>query len=97
MDVHKELGYVFDAISLTRRKLDGRVPLFGFVGAPWTLFAYMIEGGGSKTLSKAKSWLFSHPKESHWLLQRVTDVVVDFLVGQAKAGAQVKYCFKYST
>jgi uroporphyrinogen decarboxylase len=89
VDVHKELGYVFDAITLTRRKLDGRVPLFGFVGAPWTLFAYMIEGCGSKTLSKAKSWLFSHPKESHWLLQRVTDVVVDFLVGQVKAGAQV--------
>jgi uroporphyrinogen decarboxylase len=93
VDVDKELGYVYDAITLTRRKLDGRVPLFGFVGAPWTLFAYMIEGGGSKTLSKAKSWLFKHPKESHWLLQRAADVVVDFLVGQAKAGAQILQVF----
>ena len=51
--------------------------------------AYMIEGGGSKTLSKAKSWLFKFPEESHTLLQIVTDVCVKFLVGQAKAGAQV--------
>jgi uroporphyrinogen decarboxylase len=89
INVHEKLKYVYDAITLTRTKLDGRVPLFGFVGAPWTLMAYMIEGGGSKTLSKAKSWLFGHPKESHSLLQRITDVVVDFLVGQATAGAQV--------
>jgi uroporphyrinogen decarboxylase len=89
IDVDTSLSYVYDAITLTRTKLDGRVPLFGFVGAPWTLMAYMIEGGGSKTLSKAKTWLFNHPKESHELLQRITDVVIDFLIGQAKAGAQV--------
>jgi uroporphyrinogen decarboxylase len=89
IDVHKELGYVYDAITLTRTKLEGRVPLLGFVGAPWTLMAYMIEGGGSKTLAKAKSWLWKHPEESHRLLQRITDVSVTFLVGQVKAGAQV--------
>ncbi|KAJ3081692.1 Uroporphyrinogen decarboxylase in heme biosynthesis [Quaeritorhiza haematococci] len=93
VDVDAELGYVYQAITLTRQQLAGRVPLFGFAGAPWTLMAYMIEGGGSKTLSKAKSWLFSHPKESHWLLQRITDVVVDFLVGQVKAGAQLLQVF----
>ncbi|KAJ3028103.1 hypothetical protein HK097_006030, partial [Rhizophlyctis rosea] len=91
--VDTELGYVFDAITLTRTKLAGRVPLFGFVGAPWTLMAYMIEGGGSRTLSKAKSWLFNHPEESKQLLQRVTDVCVDFLVGQVKAGAQLLQVF----
>lgn len=91
IDVHKELGYVYDAITLTRTKLEGRVPLLGFVGAPWTLMAYMIEGGGSKTLAKAKSWLWKHPEESHRLLQRITDVSVTFLVGQVKAGAQVCY------
>jgi uroporphyrinogen decarboxylase len=53
--------------------------------------AYMIEGGGSKTLAKAKSWLWKHPEESHRLLQRITDVSVTFLVGQVKAGAQVCY------
>ena len=90
VDVDASLSYVYDAITLTRTKLDGRVPLFGFVGGPWTLMAYMIEGGGSKTLSKAKTWLFKHEKTSLELLQRITDVVVAFLVGQAKAGAQVK-------
>jgi uroporphyrinogen decarboxylase len=89
IDVNKELGYVYDAITLTRMKLDGRVPLLGFVGAPWTLMAYMIEGGGSKTLHKAKSWLWKYPEQSHRLLQRITDVSVTFLVGQVKAGAQV--------
>jgi len=51
-DVNVELGYVFEAITLTRKKLEGRVPLFGFCGGPWTLMAYMIEGGGSKSFSK---------------------------------------------
>ena len=89
VNVDKELGYVYDAITLTRHKLEGRVPLFGFIGAPWTLMAYMIEGGGSKTLSKAKSWLWKYPTETHGLLQKITDVSVDFLVGQVRAGAQV--------
>jgi uroporphyrinogen decarboxylase len=90
IDVGKELGYVYEAITLTRMKLEGRVPLLGFVGAPWTLMAYMIEGGGSKTLAKAKGWLWKYPEESHRLLQRITDVSVTFLVGQVKAGAQVR-------
>jgi uroporphyrinogen decarboxylase len=85
-----ELNYVMDAITLTRKGLDGRVPLFGFVGSPWTLMAYMIEGGGSKTLSKAKEWLFKYPADSHKLLSMITEVCVDFLVGQVKAGAQVR-------
>lgn len=89
VDVNKELGYVFEAITLTRTLLDGQVPLIGFTGAPWTLFAYMIEGGGSKTLQLAKSWLFKHPDESKALLKRIADVCVDYLIGQIKAGAQV--------
>jgi hypothetical protein len=52
-DVRVALKYVFDAITLTRHKLEGKVPLIGFTGAPWTLMSYMIEGGGSKTLAKA--------------------------------------------
>lgn len=91
--VESELKYVLEALTLTRQKLDGRVPLFGFVGAPWTLMAYMIEGGGSKTLSKAKAWLVKYPEESKALLQRITDVVVDFLVAQVKAGAQLLQVF----
>lgn len=89
VDVDKELKYVFEAITRTRKELDGEVPLIGFCGAPWTLFAYMVEGGGSKTLQKAKTWLFKYPEESKALIMRVADVCVDFLVGQVKAGAQV--------
>lgn len=89
VDVNKELGYVFEAITQTRTALNGEVPLIGFCGAPWTLFAYMVEGGGSKTLQKAKSWLFQYPEESKALLIRIADVCVDYLVGQVKAGAQV--------
>jgi len=89
VDVDKELGYVFKALTSTRKALDGEVPLIGFSGAPWTLFAYMIEGGGSKSFTKAKIWLFKYPEESKKLLMRIADVCVDYLVGQVKAGAQV--------
>ncbi|KAF8974329.1 Uroporphyrinogen decarboxylase [Flammula alnicola] len=93
VDVEKELGYVFRAITQTRTELNGEVPLIGFCGAPWTLFAYMIEGGGSKTLQKAKTWLFKYPEESKALLTRIADVCAEFLVGQVKAGAQLLQVF----
>ena len=89
VDVHKDLGYVFAAITRTRHGLRGEVPLIGFCGAPWTLFSYMVEGGGSKTLQKAKTWLFKYPQESKALLTRIADICIDFLVGQVDAGAQV--------
>ena len=89
VDVKKELGYVFDAITMTRKALKGEVPLIGFCGAPWTLFMYMVEGGGSKTFQKVKSWLFKYPEESKEILTRIADVCADFLVEQVKAGAQV--------
>ncbi|KAM4642685.1 uroporphyrinogen decarboxylase [Discoglossus pictus] len=88
VDVSQELGYVFRAITLTRHKIAGKVPLLGFTGAPWTLMTYMIEGGGSNTMSKAKRWLYKHPSASHQLLQLLTDIIVDYLVGQVAAGAQ---------
>ncbi|TBU32161.1 uroporphyrinogen decarboxylase [Dichomitus squalens] len=93
VDVDKELGYVYEAITHTRKALNGEVPLIGFSGAPWTLFSYMIEGGGSKTFQKCKSWLFKYPEESKALLDRIADVCVDFLVGQIKAGAQLVQVF----
>jgi len=95
-DVKTVLKYVFDAITLTRHKLEGKVPLIGFTGAPWTLMAYMIEGGGSKTLSKAKKWLYKHPNESRKLLQLITDVNVEYLVEQVRAGAQLLQVFESS-
>jgi len=94
VNVDEKLDYMFRAINLTRHKLKGRVPLIGFAGAPWTLMSYMIEGGGSKTMSKSKAWLYAYPKESHKLLQILTDVIVDFLIGQVKAGAQMLQVFE---
>ncbi|UZJ56013.1 hypothetical protein CBS101457_005333 [Exobasidium rhododendri] len=90
VDVKKELGYVFDAIRLTKKKLNGKVPLIGFCGAPWTLMAYMIQGGsGSETkFAKARNWLSKYPQESKDLLQKITDVSIEYLVGQVHAGAQ---------
>ncbi|KAI8621397.1 Uroporphyrinogen decarboxylase [Chytriomyces sp. MP71] len=93
VDVHETLQYVFDAITLTRTKLEGRVPLIGFTGAPWTLMAYMVEGSGSKAYSKAKAFLYQWPEASHVLLKRITAVCVDYLVGQVKAGAQMLQVF----
>ena len=93
-DVKVVLKYVYDAITLTRHKLEGKVPLIGFTGAPWTLMAYMIEGGGSKTQSKAKKWLYQHPEASRKLLSLLTEVCVDYLVEQVRAGAQMLQVFE---
>merc|ERR1719232_536220 len=89
-----ELKYVFEAITTTRVELNGTVPLLGFTGAPWTLMSYMIEGGGSKTLSKSKRWLYAYPEASKKLLQLLTDLSVDYLIGQVRAGAQMLQIFE---
>jgi uroporphyrinogen decarboxylase len=92
-DVDAALGHVFEALTVTRRQLDGRVPLIGFSGAPWTLMAYMVEGGGSKSYRHARAWLYRHPEASRALLQRITDVVVAYLSRQVEAGAQMLQVF----
>lgn len=91
--IKEELTYVFNAITLTRQKLQGQVPLIGFAGAPWTLMAYMIEGGGSKTFTKAKKWLVQYEEESLKLLNLLTDVIIVYCVGQVEAGAQLLQIF----
>lgn len=93
-DVAAELEWAFNAITLTRHKLDGRVPLLGFCGAPWTLMVYMIEGGGSKLYRYVRTWLYKHQEASHQLLQQITDVAVEFLALQVKAGAQMLQVFE---
>lgn len=89
IDVDAELSYVYAAITLTRQKLDGEVPLIGFTAAAWTLFGYMVEGGGSKTWEKAKAWLYRDPESAKAILQRISEVSAAYLVGQVRAGAQV--------
>ncbi|KAK2586787.1 hypothetical protein KPH14_011812 [Odynerus spinipes] len=92
--VEKDLKYVGDAITLTRHKLEGKVPLIGFTGAPWTLMGYMVQGGGSSTMAKPRTWLYKYPNDSQHLLELITDVVVDYLVMQVKAGAQLLQVFE---
>lgn len=96
VDVGKELSYVYEAITLTRHKLEGKVPLIGFSGAPWTLMCYMVEGKGSKTQCNAKRWLYQNPEESHQLLGLLANVISQYLVFQVKAGAQMLQVFDTS-
>jgi uroporphyrinogen decarboxylase len=88
-----ELTYVFDAIRLAKKELNGRVPLIGFAGAPWTIFSYMIEGKGSKTFSDAKKMLYTQPELSHKLLHMITESTINYLKGQVAAGADVIQIF----
>lgn len=93
VNVQKELDYVYKAITLTRQKLKGRVPLFGFCGAPWTLFCYMVEGGGSKLFVQVKTWIYKYPNESSWMLEKLAELCVEHLALQVKAGAQIVQVF----
>lgn len=87
------VGYTLEAIRLTKKTLDGRVPVIGFAGAPWTIFSYMIEGQGSKTFSNARAMLVSAPEMSHRLLSMITDSTINYLKGQVEAGADMLQIF----
>jgi uroporphyrinogen decarboxylase len=84
---------VFDAIKLIKQELNGRVPLIGFAGAPWTIFCYMVEGHGSKTFSQARKMLYTNPSLAHELLKRITEVTIQYLKAQIKAGAHMVQVF----
>lgn len=88
-----DLDYVMQALALTKKTLNNRVPLIGFAGAPWTIFAYMIEGSGSKTFSKAKQFLYTQPELSHLLLDKITQSTINYLKGQVKNGADMIQLF----
>jgi uroporphyrinogen decarboxylase len=88
-----DLSYVIEAIKITKNALAGRVPLIGFAGAPWTIFAYMVEGSGSKTFSKARAMLYTQPEFSHQLLQLITDSTINYLKAQIAAGADLIQLF----
>ncbi len=88
-----DLDYVMKALQLTKKELNNRVPLIGFCGAPWTLFAYMIEGSGSKTFSKAKQFLYTQPEIAHQLLEKITQSSINYLKGQVNAGADLLQIF----
>ncbi|MGN6604504.1 MAG: uroporphyrinogen decarboxylase [Ginsengibacter sp.] len=92
-NVEENLDYVLKALSLTKQELNGRVPLIGFAGAPWTILCYMVEGKGSKTWEKAKEFCYLQPDLAHQLLQKITDATIKYLKAQAKAGADLVQVF----
>ncbi len=87
------LGYVYEAIRLTKHELNNQVPLIGFTGAPFTILCYMVEGKGSKTFDKAKQFCFTKPQAAHQLLQKITTVTIQHLKKQVEAGADVVQVF----
>lgn len=92
-DAENDLSYVLEAIRIVKRELNGRVPLIGFAGAPFTIFCYMTEGRGSKTFSVAKKLLYTDPGFSHKLLQKITDSTIGYLKAQIRAGADMVQLF----
>ncbi|MEM9261393.1 MAG: uroporphyrinogen decarboxylase [Bacteroidota bacterium] len=87
------LGYVFDALDATKKALNNRVPLIGFAGAPWTIFAYMVEGGGSKTFANARAMLYRDPALAHALLEKIALATAAYLRGKIHHGADLIQLF----
>ncbi len=92
-DPEQDLRYVIDAVRLIRRELDGRIPLIGFSGSPWTLACYMVEGHGSRTFAQIKTLVLNQPTLAHRLLDVNTRAVIAYLTAQVAAGAQALMVF----
>jgi uroporphyrinogen decarboxylase len=92
-DPEQDLGYVMNAVRTIRSALNGRVPLIGFSGSPWTLATYMVEGGSSKDFRKSKAMLYDEPQTMHLLLDKLAQSVTSYLNGQILAGAQAVQIF----
>jgi len=92
-DVADKLGYVFDAVALTRRELDGKVPLIGFSGSPWTVATYMVEGRSSRDFAKIKGLAADDPSSMEMLLEVVARTTIEYLNAQIESGAQAIMIF----
>ena len=92
-DVYEELGYVYEAIKMTKQELNDEVPLIGFAGSPWTIFCYCVQGQGSKNFDKAKEFCFTEPEMAHELLQKITDTTIAYLKGKVEAGVDAVQVF----
>jgi uroporphyrinogen decarboxylase len=92
-NVDTSLGYVGDAIRESIKQVNNEVPVIGFSGAPWTLFTYMVEGGGSRSWTESRAWLYKYPSESRKILTAITDTIIEYLVMQIDAGAELLQVF----
>ena len=92
-DIHEHLGYVLDAVKMTKQALNERVPLIGFAGSPWTLLCYAVQGQGSKNFDIAKGFCFSQPQAAHSLLQKITDTTIAYLKEKVRAGVDAVQIF----
>lgn len=92
-DINDTLGYVMDAIRMTKEKLNNEIPLIGFAGSPWTLLCYCVQGQGSKNFDKAKELCFTQPEVAHALLQKITDTTILYLKEKVKAGVNAVQLF----
>ena len=92
-NINESLGYVMDAIDMTKDMLNNEVPLIGFAGSPWTIFCYAVEGKGSKSFDKAKGFCFSDPIAAHTLLQKITDTTILYLKEKVKHGVNAVQIF----
>jgi uroporphyrinogen decarboxylase len=92
-DIDETLGYVMDAIKLTKQMLDDEIPLIGFAGSPWTILCYCIQGQGSKNFDKAKEFCFTQPLAAHTLLQKITDTTIAYLKKKVEAGVNAVQVF----
>lgn len=93
VDAQTDLSFVMDTIRLTKNQLNGRVPVIGFSGAPWTLLTYMVEGKSSKEFRYTKEMIFNRPKEAHKLLKDLSFAITDYLIAQIEAGADMVQIF----
>lgn len=92
-DIQDTLGYVMEAIIMTKEKLNDEIPLIGFAGSPWTILCYCVEGQGSKSFDKARGLCFSQPEVAHQLLQKITDTTIAYLKAKIEAGVNAVQVF----
>lgn len=93
IDPYDDLNYVLETIMLVIKELDGKVPVIGFSGAPWTLLTYMVEGHGSKSFSNVKKMIYNNPELAHRLLDKISDAVAAYLNAQIKSGVNAVQIF----
>ncbi|HET8838860.1 MAG TPA: uroporphyrinogen decarboxylase [Flavobacteriaceae bacterium] len=92
-NIEESLGYVMEAIKMTKKELNNEVPLIGFAGSPWTILCYCVQGQGSKNFDLAKQFCFTNPVAAHTLLQKITDTTIAYLKAKVAAGVDAVQIF----